>query len=220
MQNPIATTVLSCSLVLLSDSSPHLANENLIRGARTIDRVTRDIVQNKNSVASRATRLIIVAGHSVLVSGNVQNAAFDDSVWFLYGYQRGRGLPHAIVSHIRAGICLALDDPRGLLVFSGGKTRARTGPETKGGSYFRVADALDLWDGRDVFASDGNDAGVAAAAASCRAAVANSTIRARAVSKEYATNSLENLMFLVCRFRKVTGRYPERVSVVSMGGSS
>ena len=110
MQNPIATTALSCSLVLLSDSSPHLANENLTRGAQTIDRVTRDIVQNKNSVASRATRLIIVAGQSVLVSGNVQNAAFDDSVWFLYDYQRGRGLPRAIVSHIRAGIRLALDD--------------------------------------------------------------------------------------------------------------
>ena len=89
------------------------------------------------------------------------------------------------------------------------------GPETKGGSYFRVADALDLWDGRDVFASDGNDAG-----ADCRAAVANSTVRVHAVSEEYATNSLENLMFLVCRFREVTGRYPERVSVVSMGGSS
>ena len=66
MQNPIATTAFSCSHVLLSDSSPHLANENLTRGAQTINRVTRDIVQNENSVASRATRLIIVAGHSVL----------------------------------------------------------------------------------------------------------------------------------------------------------
>ena len=126
MQNPIATTALSCSLVLLSDSSPHLANKNLTRGARTIDHVTRDFVQNKNSVASRATRLIIVARHSVLMSGNVQNAAFDDSVWFLYHYQRGRGLPRAIVLHIRAGIRLALDNPRGLLVFSGGVEGERT----------------------------------------------------------------------------------------------
>ncbi len=109
MQNPIATTALSCSLVLPSDSSPHLANKNLTRGARTIDRVTRDIVQNENSVTSRATRLIIVAGHSVLVSGNVQNVAFNNSVSFLYNYQRGRGLPRAIVLHIQAGIRLALD---------------------------------------------------------------------------------------------------------------
>ena len=78
-----------------------------------------------------------------------------------------------------------------------------------------MADALDLWDGRDVFASDGDNAGT-----DRQAADANLTVRARAVSEEYATNSLENLMFSVCRFREVTGRYPERVSVVSLGSSS
>ena len=128
--------------------------------------------------------------------------------------------PPRDVLHIPAGIRLALDNPHGLLVFSGGETRARTRPETEGGSYFRVADALDLWDGRDVFALDDDNTGAAAARTDSRAAVANSTVRARAVSEEYATDSLENLMFLVCRFREVTGRYPERVSVVSMGGSS
>jgi hypothetical protein len=78
-----------------------------------------------------------------------------------------------------------------------------------------VADALDLWDGRDVFASEGDNA-----TADRQAAVANSTVHARAVSEEYATDRLENLMFSVCRFREVTGRYRERVSVVFMGGSS
>ena len=67
-----------------------------------------------------------------------------------------------------------------------------------------------------VFASDGNDdAAAAAAGADRRAVVANSTVRACAVSEENATDSLENLMFSVCRFREVTGRYPERVSIVS-----
>ena len=187
--------------------------------------------QNENSVASLATHLIVVAGHSVLVSGNVRNAAFDDAVWFLYDYQRGRGLPHAIVSHIRAGIRIALNDPGGLLVFSGGETRSRTGPETEGGSYYRVADALDLWDGRDVppgpgdgigiDADDADDAGGGDRRGGGGVAVANSTatatttVRARTVSEEYATDSFENLMFSVCRFREVTGRYPDRVSVVS-----
>ena len=182
--------------------------------------------QNENSVASLATHLIIVAGHSVLVSGNVRNAAFDDAVWFLYDYQRGRGLPNAIVSHIRAGIRIALGDPAGLLVFSGGETRSNTGPETEGGSYYRVADALDLWDGRDVLPGPEDGIGIDANAnADANAngdrrgdAVANSTtttVRARTVSEEYATDSFENLMFSVCRFREVTGRYPDKVSVVS-----
>jgi hypothetical protein len=162
----------------------------------------------------------------VLVSGNVRNAAFDDSVWFLYDYQRGRGLPHAIVSHIRAGIRIALGDPAGLLVFSGGETRSNTGPETEGGSYYRVADALDLWDGRDALPGpedgigvDADDAGGGdrrgAVAVAVDANSTTTTVRARTVSEEYATDSFENLVFSVCRFREVTGRYPDRVSVVS-----
>ena len=208
MQNPIATTTLSCSLVLLSDSSPHLANKNLTWGARTIDCVTRNIVQNKNSVASRATHLIIVAGHLVLMSVNVQNTAFDDSVWLLYDYQRGRGLPRAIVSHIRAGIRLALDDPRGLLVFSGGKTRARTGPETEGGELLPGGRRPGLVERPGRLRLGRRQRRRWRQSPAC------------AVSEKYATNSLENLMFSVCRFREVTRRYPERVSVVSLGGSS
>jgi hypothetical protein len=171
-----------------------------------IERYTKRF-QNEHSVTSHATHLIIVAGHSVLISGNVQNAAFDDSVWYLYDYQKNKGLPRAIVSHIQAGIRLALDDPNSLLVFSGGETRARTGPETEGGSYFRVADALDLWDGRDVFLSRDADAS--------DSVVANLTVRARTVSEEYATDSFENMMFSICRFHEVTGHYPNKISLVS-----
>ena len=74
---------------------------------------------NERSLADLATHLVIVAGHSVLISGDVENAARDDSVWWLYDYQRNRGLPQAIVSHIQAGIKLALEDEKSLLVFSG-----------------------------------------------------------------------------------------------------
>ena len=88
--------------------------------------------QNERLVATQATHLIIVAGHSVLISGQVENAAFDESVWYLLDYQRGKGLPYAIVSHIQAGIRLALEDEKSLLIFSGGETRAQTGPDTEG----------------------------------------------------------------------------------------
>jgi hypothetical protein len=148
--------------------------------------------------------LIIVAGHSVLISGDVENAARDDSVWWLYDYQRNRGLPQAIVSHIQAGIRLALEDEKSLLVFSGGETRSQTGPETEGGSYFRVADALHLWDGRDIFDNNEGAAGNNA-----------STVRARTATEEYATDSFENLLFSICRFREVTGAYPTTISMIS-----
>ena len=186
---------------------------------------------------------MIVAGHSVLISGNVDNAPFDDSVWYLYDYQRNRGLPQAIVSHIQAGIRLALEDEKSLLVFSGGETRAQTGPETEGGSYFRVADALELWDGRNIFLG-GADENVSHTESmrgdaemkgdkswvkngsggpilgtsdfqSSHSLSVQSTVRARTVTEEYATDSFENLMFSICRFREVTGSYPTHISLVS-----
>lgn len=169
---------------------------------------------NENSVASRATHLIVVAGHSVLVSGDVRGAPHADAVWYLYDYQVNRGLPQAITAHIRSGIRLALEDEDALLVFSGGMTRGVTGPESEGASYFRVADALGLWDGRDV-PTDGVDGVGAAGTGVGSLPNRQSTVRARTVTEDYSTDSLENLMFSICRFREVTGDYPARISLVS-----
>lgn len=182
-------------------------------------------VQNERSVATQATHLIIVAGHSVLISGRVEKAPFDESVWYLLDYQRNKGLPHAIVSHIQTGIRLALQDEKSLLVFSGGETRAQTGPDTEGASYFRVADALDLWDGRDVLGNDGADESHGAAPTESAGlggggdvdpkSPVQSTVRARTVTEEYATDSFENLMFSICRFHDITGSYPQKITLVS-----
>lgn len=158
----------------------------------------------------------------------------------MYDYQRNRGLPQAIVSHIQAGIQLALQDEHSLLVFSGGQTRSQTGPEAEGGSYFRVADALELWDGRDVFSLDGSDGNGDADTAATEQNVnetvdgeensprgisqqhqkylhqsTTSTVRARTIAEEYATDSFENLLFSICRFHEVTGSYPQQISLVS-----
>ncbi|KAL7541831.1 hypothetical protein ACHAXR_012638 [Thalassiosira sp. AJA248-18] len=172
---------------------------------------------NEKSIASQATHLIIVAGHSVLISGDVENAARDDSVWWLLDYQRGRGLPQAIASHIQAGIRIALEDENSLLVFSGGQTRAQTGPETEGGSYFRVADALDLWGGRDILLDNGGEEAINGPDKSGgRGSDSNgNTVRARTTTEEYATDSFENLLFSICRFHEITGSYPTEISFVS-----
>jgi len=39
----------------------------------------------------------------------------------------------------------------------------------------------------------------------------------RAATEEYALDSYENLLFALARFREVTGRWAERVTVVSYG---
>jgi len=149
---------------------------------------------NENFVASKATHLIIVAGHSVLI-GNGENA-LDESAWHLLDYQRGQGLPDAIVGHITAGISEAARDPQSLLVFSGGETRGDgTAPYSESSSYFRAADALNLW------MNEGIDAG--------------SNARSRTVTEEFATDSFENMIFSICRFKEVTGHYPTYITIVS-----
>lgn len=169
--------------------------------------------QNQDGLAAKTRHLVVVAGHSVTISGHLEDADQDERDWYLLDYQRHRGLPSAIVKHIQAGLQAAAEDQQALLVFSGGETRATTGPETEASSYYRVADAMDLWP-------------------------TSSTVRARTITEEFATDSFENLyvscgyhgfhvrlslihyslyysMFSICRFREVTGAYPDHITVVS-----
>jgi hypothetical protein len=164
----------------------------------------------------------VVAGHSVTVSGHLEDAGEDEKDWFLLEYQRHKGLPQAILAHIAAGIREAARDPGALLVLSGGQTRSVTGPESEGGSYYRVADAMNLWSTATATAaaavaetttatttaSKSNSgpshpqSSLSAFTASDSAALSSSlsssssasnTVRARTVSEDFATDSFENL---------------------------
>ena len=130
---------------------------------------------NENNIIDKVDpdHLIMVAGHSVIIGGHLQDAGVDEKDWYLLSYQKGHGLPQAIVAHIKEGIRLAASDERSLLIFSGGETRPSTGPISEGSSYFHVADAMHLWN-----EFGGNS---------------SSTVRARTVSEEFATDSFQNL---------------------------
>mmetsp|Transcript_5778 Transcript_5778/g.8676 ORF Transcript_5778/g.8676 Transcript_5778/m.8676 type:complete len:358 (-) Transcript_5778:229-1302(-) len=156
---------------------------------------------NDENVVQEAEHLIMVAGHSVIVSGHLKDAGTDEKDWYLLDYQKGHGLPQAILAHIRKGIELAALDRHSLLVFSGGETRPSTGPINEGSSYFHVADAMHLWDEPGHGSKEDGRA--------------SSTVRARAIAEEFATDSFQNLMFSICRFKEVTGHYPRRITVVS-----
>ena len=65
-----------------------------------------------------------------------------------------------------------------------------SGPQTESQAYYHVADAMNLWPD-------------------------NSSVRARTSTEEFATDSFENLLFSICRFREITGSYPKEITVVS-----
>ncbi|KAJ1482500.1 hypothetical protein T484DRAFT_1624139, partial [Baffinella frigidus] len=93
----------------------------------------------------------------------------------------------AFKEHIRTGVRMTRDDPSSLLLFSGSATRPLAGPRSEGASYWLYAEAN---------------------------VTPNPVKLAR--TEEFAHDSFENLLFSVCRFRQLAGRYPESISVVSL----
>jgi hypothetical protein len=135
--------------------------------------------------------LVLVACHSVYTGTTFSAAAADDpSAWALLDYQkRAPGQAASFLEHARLGVEAAAGDPEALLLFSGGATRASAGPRAEAAGYWLLAEA-EGWFGR-------------------------AAVRARAFTEERARDSFENLLFGLCRFRELTGGYPERVVVVS-----
>lgn len=130
--------------------------------------------------------LVLVAGHAIYVAPSFDHVA-DDNNWFLQDYQKGE--PPFYIEHIRSGVELAADDPKSLLVFSGGQTRYEAGPKSEAQSYWMIADQLNWW--------------------------WYTNVKLRATTEEFARDSFENLLFGICRFREAVGNYPQEVKVVS-----
>ncbi|KAG0491231.1 hypothetical protein HPP92_004629 [Vanilla planifolia] len=133
--------------------------------------------------------LVMVAGHSIYTSNTCGKFDSEDS-WFLEPYQKHPGQASTFVAHIKKGVEIAGQDESTLLLFSGGETRKEAGPRSEAQSYWTVADA-NGWFGKQ------------------------NSVRSRALTEEHARDSFENLLFSVCRFRELTGRYPKNITVVS-----
>lgn len=133
--------------------------------------------------------LVMVAGHSVYTSSSCGKADKEDS-WFLESYQKNPGQALTFVRHIEEGVEIAAKDDAALLLFSGGETRKDAGPRSEAQSYWSVAE-LRGWFGKE------------------------ENVRWRALTEEHARDSFENLLFSVCRFRELTGTYPQNITVVS-----
>lgn len=142
--------------------------------------------------------LILVPGHAVLDphAESLDSADQKESVWQLLDYQRNQHLPQVLVSHIQRGVQEAARDSKSVLVFSGGQTRPDAGPHDEASSYLRIAEHYDWW---------GHASSVQGS---------NLSVAHRTLTEEFATDSFQNLLFSICRFREVVGAYPKRITVV------
>ncbi|KAG6508064.1 hypothetical protein ZIOFF_033421 [Zingiber officinale] len=133
--------------------------------------------------------LVMVAGHSIYTSTNCGKFDNEDS-WFLEPYQKNPGQAATFLAHIQVGVESAAKDEGALLLFSGGETRKDGGPRSEAQSYWFVAESKGWFGHKD-------------------------SVRDRALTEEHARDSFENLLFSVCRFRELTGSYPQNITIIS-----
>jgi hypothetical protein len=141
--------------------------------------------------------LIVVAGHApfresvVSVPENPQR----DEAWVLQSFQRGE--PPLYIEHIQRGVDLLRADPEALLIFSGGFTRAEAGLRwSEAETYAALARHFNWW-----------------ATNACKRSMP--CLASCSATEDFSRDSFENLLFSLCRFQQVTGKYPRRVTMVS-----
>jgi|TARA_B110001450_G_C17655574_1_gene495081 hypothetical protein len=135
-----------------------------------------------------ALDLVVVCGHAVYRSGDYSRAG-EESSWYLEDYQKVQGRAETFLEHAKVGVMEAANNPKALLVFSGGKTRKSAGSLGEGTSYWEVARA-NSWFGKA------------------------DTVATRAFTEDFARDSLENVMFSITRFHELTGKVPRKLTVV------
>jgi hypothetical protein len=141
--------------------------------------------------------LILVAGHALFKKeiDAVPDHPENDAGWFLQPFQKGE--PPFYIEHIRRGVVLLANNPAALLVFSGGHTRPEGGLRwSEARTYLEIARHFKWW--------------VPDSATNLQRSA-----EAHTITEEYARDSFENVLFGICRFQQVVGRYPRNLTVVS-----
>jgi hypothetical protein len=130
--------------------------------------------------------LIVVAGHAVFVADHFDQPDADAS-WCLQSFQKGE--PPFYIEHIARAVELASTDEKCLLIFSGGETRREASRRSEAAGYLRLAEHFNWWQ--------------------------KTVVKERTTIEGFARDSFENLLFSICRFREVAGRYPQTISLIS-----
>lgn len=141
------------------------------------------------------THLVLVCCHATFRGGNPD----DEHSWILQAFQKSDtatgkvGEHHTFMQHIAAGTSILAKDPAALLLFSGGKTQTQVNT-TEAESYQRVSSIMNSW--QDDMLDD-------------------LSLAARCGVETHATDSMQNLLFSILRFRHLTGTYPAQVTVIT-----
>lgn len=169
------------------------SSRNLEKEGGILDGFTHTAIRRLRSPHwTNLLTLVVVPGHAIFVGNKWDEKSIrEERNWVLEPFQKGQ--VSTFLKHIRKGVELAANDSSALLLFSGGQTRERAGPRSEGLTYWMIADSA-RWFG---YGSKG--------------------VKNRSLAEEYARDSMENVLFSICRFRQVVGRYPMAIKIVGFG---
>ncbi|KXS14780.1 hypothetical protein M427DRAFT_99336 [Gonapodya prolifera JEL478] len=172
------------------------------------------------SLQSTLSDLVLVAGHGIFnpsgltrlrdrLSSNstlppptTSELIQDPESWWLDPYQ-GKLDVLTFLEHLKAGVSLAAENKEALLMFSGGQSKVSSTSLSEGSSYHLISSLLG-WFNLSRPSNPSEDA-----------RSSDWPIHERVVTEEHSRDSYENLLFGLCRFREVTGRYPRNVTIIS-----
>ncbi|KAF2861373.1 hypothetical protein K470DRAFT_200306, partial [Piedraia hortae CBS 480.64] len=144
---------------------------------------------------SRFEHLIIVCCNATYLGDGGKIG--DEDQWIMKPYQRAdpkigkKSETATFLKHIIDGVRFSLRDPTALVMFSGGQIAGTPRPESE--SYYIVAQAL----------------------ADSQILEPMAWSRCGGYTETFSTDSYQNLLFSIIRFRQVTKRFPRHVTVVS-----
>lgn len=128
--------------------------------------------------------LIILPCHSVWSPGPSNGELRDE--WSLAPFQFEGNDHLCFVEHVKQSLDELKKDDDALLIISGGQTKKGSGPKSEAYSYFQLAKAI----------------------------YSDDSLFDRIGLEEFARDSFENVLFLICRFFEYEGSYPQRITVV------
>lgn len=135
------------------------------------------------------THLIIVPCHSIWTGG--ARLGEDSGEWLLQTFQVEGNDHLAFIDHLLLGQESLLEDEKAILVISGGRTKVEAGSLTEAGSYYRLLELK-------------------------RRQIVHKLIdeiESRIFVEPFAKDSFENVLFLICKFYDVCGRYPRSITI-------
>ncbi|GAA5940704.1 uncharacterized protein JCM15063_006333 [Sporobolomyces koalae] len=195
--------VLALALVALVSLYYH-AKHYVLRNQDTFaPPVPHSLESTLNRAHSELNHLVMIPGHAIWQGCDASHAT-QDTDWILQDFQKDGKHVTTYLRHLTKGAEIAVQDPKALLVYSGGQTRPDS-TLTEALSYLRLSKFGNIF---QQFMTPHERELVQ---------VRHGGEFDRVTTEDHAMDSFQNLLFSIARFKEFVGHYPSYITVIGYG---